>query len=149
MQLIQSADVLRLTGLTSHQLREWCARRAILLPDIPGGGRGRHALFSWQTVLALRLLRELHVRFGAEIGAWKEALEECRKLLNGRSFPALWTISVVFTDRRHAHLTDGRNIPEGALLLLPLEPHLQAIADGFALPSQAQFPLFRAMELRG
>lgn len=148
MQLIQTADACRLTGLTQHQLREWCARRAILPPDVPGGGRGRHALFSWQTVLALRLLRELHERFGAEVGAWKAALEECRQLLNGRSFPGLWTTTVVFTDRHHASLSEDRDFADEALLVLPLEPHLQAIADDFAFPPQAQFPLFRAVELR-
>lgn len=148
MQLIQAADASRLTGLTPHQLREWCARRAILLPDVPGEGRGRHALFSWQTVLALRLLRELHERFGAEVGAWKGALEQCRSLLKGRSFPALWTTSVVFTDRHHAYLNDERDFPEGALLVLPLEPHLQAIAEDFSFPPQAQFPLFPAVALR-
>lgn len=148
MQLVQTADASRLTGLTPHQLREWCARRAILLPDVPGGGRGRHALFSWQTVLALRLLRELHERFGAEVGAWKDALEECRKLLNGRSFLGLWTTAVAFTDRQHASLVDGQDFPDGAWLVLPLEPHLQAIADDFSFPPQAQFPLFRAVEVR-
>jgi hypothetical protein len=148
MQLIQTADACRLTGLTSHQLREWCARRAILLPDVPGGGRGRHALFSWQTILALRLLNELHERFGAEVGAWKGALEECRQLLNGRSFPGLWTTSVVFNDRHHASLSDDRDFAYEALLVLPLEPHLQAIADDFAFPLHAQFPLFPAVELR-
>jgi hypothetical protein len=147
MQLIQTADASRLTGLTPHQLREWCTRRAIIRPDVPGGGRGRHALFSWQTVLALRLLRELHERFGAEVGAWGEAWENCRNLLKGRSFPALWRTIVVFTDRHHAYLSDERDFPEGALLVLPLEPHLQAIAEDFSFPPQAQFPLFRAMEL--
>ena len=148
MQLIQTADACRLTGLTSHQIREWCARRAILLPDVPGGGRGRHALFSWQTVLALRLLRELNERFGVEVGAWKGALEECRQLLNGRSFPGLWASAAVFSDRHHASLIDDRNFEGEALLVLPLEPHLQAIADDFAFPPNAQFPLFRAVELR-
>ena len=148
MQLIQSADACRLTGLTSHQLREWCTRRAILPPDVPGGGRGRHALFSWQTVLALRLLKELHERFGVEVGAWKGALEDCRRHLNGRAFPGLWTTTAVFTNRHQARLIDEGEVGTEALLVLPLEPHLQAIAVGFAFPPQAQFPLFRAVELR-
>ena len=148
MQLIQSADACRLTGLTSHQLREWCSRRAILLPDVPGGGRGRHALFSWQTVLVLRLLHELHERFGVEVGARKVAMEDCRRLLNGRAFPGLWTTTAVFTNRHQVRLSDDRELVTEALLVLPLEPHLQSIADGFAFPPQAQFPLFRAVELR-
>ena len=69
MQLIQMSDAAKLSGVTVHQLKEWCARRDILPPDVPGSGRGRHALYSWQTVLAVRLLHELHQRFGVEVGA--------------------------------------------------------------------------------
>jgi hypothetical protein len=148
MQLVQAADASRLAGLTSHQLREWCSRRAILLPDTPGGGRGRHALFSWQTVLTLRLLRELHERFGAEVGAWSEALEECRNLLKGRPFPALWSTYVVFPDRCHAQLVTDLALHEGALLVLPLELHLHAIAGDFSFPVQGQLPLLQSVERR-
>lgn len=148
MQLVQAADASRLAGLTSHQLREWCSRRKILLPDVPGSGKGRHALYSWQTVIALRLLHELHIRFGAEVGAWTEALEECRSLLKGRAFPTLWTASAVFSDRHRAELVTDPSLHEGALLVLPLEPHLQAIASDFSFPAQGQLPLLQAVEHR-
>lgn len=148
MQMIQTADASRLAGLTPHQLREWCARRAVVPPDVPGAGRGRHALFSWQTVLALRLLRELHDRFGAEVGAWKGAIEEFRWLVRGRSFPSLWNTVVAFPDRDHAHLVDDRCPSAEPLLTLPLAPHLKAIAHDFAFPPEPQLPLFPAMELR-
>ncbi len=148
MQLMQAADASRLAGVTPHQLREWCARRGIIVPDVPGAGRGRHALFSWQTVLALRLLRELHERFGVEVGAWKGALGEFRKLVHGRSFPGLWNVLVMFSDRDHARLLDDRSVLGETLLMLPLRPHLQAIAQDFALPPEPQLPLFPAVGLR-
>jgi hypothetical protein len=148
MQLVQAADASRLAGLTGHQLREWCARRAVVTPDVPGAGRGRHALFSWQTVLALRLLREIHERFGAEVGAWKGAIEELRQLLQGRSFPSLWSTVVAFPDREHARLVDERFVAPEAALLLPLAPHLEALAHDFAFPADQQLPLFAAVGLR-
>jgi MerR HTH family regulatory protein len=147
MQMLQASDASRLAGITPHQLREWCARRAIVVPDVPGAGRGRHALFSWRTILALRLLRELHERFGAEVGAWKGALEAFRETVKGRSFPSLWSASVAFPDREHAHLIDDRSFLTDALILLPLAPHLQEIAVDFALPPQSQLPLFPAIGL--
>jgi MerR HTH family regulatory protein len=148
MQLMQSADVTLLTGLTPHQLREWCGRRGIVVPDVPAAGRGRHALFSWQTVLTLRLLRELNERFGAEVGAWQGALREFRELVGGRSFPGLWSTLVAFPDCDHARLIESRSIGSEALLLLPLAPHLQAIAEDFTLPSEPQLPLFPVVGLR-
>lgn len=148
MQLMQAADASRLAGLTAHQLREWCARRGIVAPDVPGAGRGRHALFSWQTVLTLRLLRELNERFGAEVGAWKGALAEFRALVGARSFPGLWGAVVAFPDHDHARLIEDRSIATEALLLLPLTPHLQIIAEDFALPPEPQLPLFPAVGLR-
>jgi len=148
MQLMQSADASRLAGVTPHQLREWCARRCVVPPDVPGAGRGRHALFSWQTVLTLRLLRELNDRFGVEVGAWKGALGEFRALVGGRSFPGLWSMLVAFPDCDHARLIEDRSVAAGALLLLPLAPHLHAIAKDFALPPDPQLPLFPAVGLR-
>lgn len=145
MQMLQASDAAQLAGLTAHQLREWCARRAVLAPDVPGAGRGRHALFSWQTVLVLRLLRELHDRFGAEVGAWKGAIEELRQLLKGRSFPGLWSTAAVFPDHNHARLIDERTVPTEAVVVLPLAPHLDALAHFFAFPSEPQLPLFTAM----
>jgi hypothetical protein len=148
MQLVQASDASRLAGITPHQLREWCARRGIVAPDVPGSGRGRHALFAWQTVLTLRLLRELHQRFGAEVGAWGGALGEFRRLINGRSFPGLWGTLAAFPDKEQALLLDSRPVTAEALLMLPLAPHLQVIARDFALPPDSQLPLFPALELR-
>lgn len=148
MQLLQASDASRLAGLTAHQLREWCGRRALLEPDVPGAGRGRHALFSWQTVLALRLLNEVRERFGAEVGAWKVGIARVRELLQGRSFPGLWATSVVFDDRDHARLVDEHLVSSEALIVLPLAPHLRAIAEAFAFSAEPQLQLFPVSRVR-
>ena len=148
MQLIQAADAARLAGVSRHQLKEWCTRRGIVPPDVPGAGRGRHALFSWQTVLTLRVLSELHARFHIEIGAWQGGATQFRALLEGRFFPGLWDTWAMFPDRERAVLRDKPVAGEEALVALPLAPHLCAIAGGFALPPARQLPLFPAVALR-
>ena len=148
MQLVQAADASRLSGLTVYQLREWCARREVITPDVPGAGRGRHALFSWQTVLQLRLLREMNERFGVEIVAWKGAMGELRPLLAGRPFPRLWGTAAAFPDRDHARLLEERATVPSAALVLPLAAHLEVLAHGFALPVDPQLPLFPVVALR-
>lgn len=148
MQLIQISDAARLSGVTVHQLKEWCARRDILSPDVPGSGRGRHALYSWQTVLAVRLLHELHQRFGVEVGAWRGAVREFRAIVDRRPFPALWRAFAQFPDHEHALLTSSPSVESDAVLTVPLAPHLQAIATDFALPPEPQLSLFHAIGLR-
>lgn len=149
MQLVQASDALVLSGLTAHQLREWCGRRAIVTPDIPAAGRGRHALFSWQTILALRVLKELHDRFGAEVGSWSEAIGRCQHLLSDKSFPSLWGTFAAFVDTRKAALiTDTSELSIGPCLLIPLDPHLEVLATGLALPGPpSQLSLFPAMRV--
>jgi hypothetical protein len=148
MQLIQVSDASRLAGVTVHQLREWCARRDILSPDVPGAGRGRHALFSWQTVLAVRILHELNRRFGIEVGAWRGAIREFRVIVDGRPFPVLQRAFVQFPDSDHALLTASPSTDGDTMLTVPLAPHLQAIAQDFALPPEPQMSLFPAIGLK-
>src|ERR1035438_2807585 len=105
MKLFQSSEAIRLSDLTAHQLREWRGRRAVVVPDVPASGRGRHALFSWQTVLSLRVLNELHNRFGVEVAAWRLAIAACQELLRTRSFPSLWGALIMFPSRHEAVLT--------------------------------------------
>ena len=147
MQLVQTSDAALLAGVTVHQLREWCGRRDILSPDVPGAGRGRHALFSWQTVLAVRLLHELDKRFRIEVGAWRGAIREFRALVDGRPFPVLWHAFAQFSDCNHAMLTASPLVDVNTVLTIPLAPHLQAIAQDFALPPEPQLPLFAAVGL--
>jgi DNA-binding transcriptional MerR regulator len=148
MRPFQSSDVSKLTGLSSHQLREWCTRRGIVPADVPGSGRGRHALFSWQTVLALRLLKELHERFGAEVGSWSDAMEQLREALRSRAFQSLWKTSVAFLDSKNAMLVEGRMPPHDAMLVVQLHPHLTALSEEFALKPEPQRTLFKALGVR-
>ena len=62
-------------------------------------------MYSWQTVLAVRLLHELHQRFGVEVGAWRGAIREFRESIDGRPFPGLWRAFAQFSDHNHALLT--------------------------------------------
>jgi hypothetical protein len=149
MKLVQASDAVRLSGLTEHQLREWCGRRAVVMPDVPAAGRGRHALFSWQTILSLRVLNELHDRFGVEVIAWRQAIARCQDLFRECSFPALWGTSISFPNTNEATLVrelekSGMN----ALVLIPLDPHLRALALDDSAPPELQLPLFAAIEVR-
>lgn len=145
---MQASDASRLAGVTPHQLKEWCTRRGIVVPDVPGAGRGRHALFSWQTVLTLRMLRELHIRFGVEMSAWKGALGQFREQVDGCFFPSLLDVWAAFVDRDQARLLDGPSHLAEAAVMVPLAPHLRAIAHGFEFSPEPQLPLFAAVGLR-
>jgi hypothetical protein len=147
MKLFQTADALALTGLTKSQLREWTGRgrRELLAPDVEPDGPGRHALFSWQTLLVLRVLLVLHRDFAAEVGAWAPAARQLRAQLERVSFPSLWRMSVFFPNRATVllaeHVLDG----EGGGFLVPLEPHLSVLATKLSIPRPDQLSLFPPM----
>ena len=147
VRLFQSADVLEVTGLTRSQLREWTGRgrRELLSPDVGPGGPGRHALFSWQTLLVLRLLLVLHSEFAAEVGAWAPAAKDLRDKLNSTSFPSLWHLSVFFPNRHTALLVDDVSKIGHSGLILPLEPHLTVISSKLSPPPPDQLSLFLPM----
>jgi hypothetical protein len=138
-----------MSGLSSHQLREWCGRRGVVLPDQPAAGRGRHALYSWQTILCLRILKQVHDEFGIEVGAWAKAIARCNDLLRHRPFPSLWGNSIVFDGTDGATLSsDPRVQTDKTALYVPLDPHLRELAEAFALPEMTQLPLFAAVAVR-
>ena len=145
MTLVQASDAARLSGLTSHQLREWCGRRGVVTPDVPPCGRGKLALFSWQTILALRVLSEMHQRYGVVVGAWRIGVTKFQHLLKGCPFPVLWGTSAVFPNTADA-LISGPDNPssKSSFIIVPLDPHLEALASPGDFPSEAQLPLFPA-----
>jgi hypothetical protein len=148
MRLFQSADAVELTGLTRSQLREWCGRgrRGLIAPDVNPEGPGRHALFSWQTLLVLRVLRVLQVEYAIELGPWAPAVKELRAKLDRTPFPSLWQIVVYFPNRESALLTDRLNeVGRFGGIVVPLEPHLVVLATGLSLPRADQLPLFPPM----
>lgn len=149
MRLFQAADVIMLTGLTKHQLREWTGRgrRGLIPPDVEPGGPGRHALYSWQTLLVLRLLRVLHEDFAAEVGAWVPAAHDLRDKLDHVSFPTLWRSSVVFESRLTARIVEDVAEAQAQMkgVILPFEPHLTVLSTKVALPRPDQLSLFPPM----
>lgn len=151
MRLIGSRDVLKLTGLSSDQLREWTARRGLIHPDIPALRRGQQAQFGWQTVLLLRLAVVMRSRFHIELQVHRDLLLRARELLNGRSFPGLWNHQLaIFGLESCALLGCSDPLPADLdVILLGLNAHLEALSQGFGVSERiAQLPLFPAVGLR-
>ena len=142
--MFQAADVVLLTGLTVSQLREWSSsRRRNLIPaDVDAAGPGRHALYSWQTILVLRLLRELRDDFAVDLAAWAPALVELRQELQGISFPSLWGTLLTFQSRHSPPLLSARTPALRTGIVIPLDPHLLPIATKLSFPPPDQLFLF-------
>ena len=151
VRLIGSRDVLKLTGLTADQLREWTVRRGLIHPDVPASRQGQQAQFGWQTVLLLRLAVVMRSRFHVELQVHRYLLLRARALLNGRSFPSLWGHRLaIFGLERCALLGAGDPVPTDAdVILLGLNAHLETLSQGFGVSEPiAQLPLFPAVGLR-
>ena len=144
VKLFQSADVVVLTGLTVSQLREWSSpRRRNLIPaDVDAAGPGRHALYSWQTILVLRLLRELRNDFAIDLGAWAPGMVELRQELQGISFPSLWGTLLTFQSKHSPTLLSAETTEFPTGLVVPLDPHLLPISTKLSFPPPAQLFLF-------
>ena len=140
---VQFSDAIRLTELSESQLREWCGKRGLFQPTVPARGPGRLALYSWQDLIALRVFREVFQVFGGRASSWAVGIGELRSCLSGQFFPNLWGRGVVFPNKCSAYLSSLSTLPSsGALLFVPLEPHLAAISIR-ATPEelQGQLPL--------
>ena len=149
MMLVQSSDAIRLSGLTAHQLREWCGRRALVAADVPPAGRGHLALFSWQTILALRVLNEIHRQYAVEVGGWRSAISQLQALLRKRSFPSLSSHLAIFPNAQEAALgLVGDPSPLRSCITVGLDSHLQILASPGELRVEAQFTLFPAVAVR-
>jgi hypothetical protein len=114
-----------------------------------GGGKswpGHLALFSWQTILALRVLNEIHQRYGVEVVAWRGAIAEFQALLKGRAFPSLWGGIAVFPSSHKAILKlEGEGAGRGSFLSVGLNEHLEVLASPHEFRVETQLPLFPAM----
>lgn len=151
MTLVQASEAARLSGLTPHQLREWCGRRDVVIPDVPAAGRGRLALFSWQTILALRVLKELHDTFAVEVGAWGGAIASLKDELSGQAFPSLWGKAAIFDSCDLVRLKSEREAAPDApsVLIVRLDPHLAALSSqSDTAYADRQLPLFAAVAVR-
>jgi hypothetical protein len=145
--LIQAGDAARLAGITSYQLREWCGRRAVIPADVEGQGPGRHALYSWQTLLTLRIINDLRDRYRIEIASWCDFARNFRSEIERHSFVHLWGASLWIRDRTQFEVVlSSARAPAAPGVLLTLDDHLEVLAMGLALPrSPDQLPLFPAM----
>lgn len=151
VRLIGSRDVLKLTGLSADQLREWTVRRGLIHADIPASRQGQQAQFGWQTVLLLRLAVVMRSRFHVELQAHRDLLIRAGELLKGRSFPGLWNHQLaIFGLESCALLGTADSLPaDQDAILLRLNAHLEVLSQGFGVSEPiAQLPLFPAVGLR-
>lgn len=149
MHLVTTRDAVRLTGLSTEQLREWTSRRALIAADIKPKGHGSPAQYSWQTILLLRLAVSLRDRFKLELQAHQSLFASLGDGLKKVSFLSLWGNSLWLHGGDVWSLQEGGDLSalDGDVIILGLDPHLHAISAGFSLPqplSVAQFQLFPA-----
>jgi hypothetical protein len=151
MRLVPKRQTLELTGLSPAKLREWTSRRALIPADVPPKKQGSSAQFSWQTILVLRLAVTLKDRFRLELQAHRALFAGLRHSLKGRSFIALWDQALVLRgpgDWVFAEVGSAEALQDDAVIVR-LNPHLEVLATGFALPrpseTAGQLDLFPAV----
>lgn len=137
-----------MAGISKHQLREWTGRRGIVPADVPGRGRGRHALYSWSTVLVLRIVAELRTRFHMEVGCYSTLLTRLRDDLGKYAPLGLHGRILILSSPDEYRLVAARPafLP-GTALIIDLENHITAIADSIGSDGSNQLPLFPAVSL--
>ena len=153
-QLITTGEARRLTGLSTEQLREWTSRRALIPADVKPKGHGSPALYSWQTILLLRLALILRDRFHLELQAHHDLFTDLGRGLRKMSFSSLrgrliilegshgWT----FHEQRDCACTGE------SCIVLVLDPHLEILAMEFSEVQPKcpkQMPLFPPLRIVG
>lgn len=151
MKLIASRDAQRLTGLSADQLREWTTRRGLILPDKRPSGSGSRTMYSWQTILALRLAVVLKSVFHVELESQRTSLAKLSQLLRRSSFLSLRG-KIVFL-RSDGRLQIGGISSIGPArcdgIVLLLDPHLEQLALLLAGSELVrQLPLFPALAVK-
>lgn len=147
LRLIPTPVASQLTGLSTEKLREWTSRRALVPADVPPKQKGSPAKFTWQTTLILRIAVLLRDQFAVELQAYKTTFANLRKELRSTSFVGLWGRRVALGPHGKCFFFDATSRPvEMDALVVHLDPHLEIIRDGFALPgaisTASQFDLF-------
>ena len=147
MRLVQAGEATALAEISPHQLREWCGRRGILKPDVEGRGPGRHALYSWETRMVLRILRALREQYRIELSQWTAFASSFRDELDKVSFIQLWGAALWISDHKTARIVMKDESGDGSTgIFVDLDPHLQVLSQGLALPGPSdQLPLFVAV----
>lgn len=151
MRLIRAAAVQALTGLTSDQLREWTSRRHLIAPDEKPSGPGSRALYSWQTVLLLRLAVVLREKFHVELTSHKSLFLGLAKMLKNYSFPALYDSILVIMPGGEFRLYQCREYSGVSCdaLVINMNPHLEILSSEFQPANELhQFHLFPAIAVK-
>ena len=114
--------------------------------------KGSPAKFSWQTILILRIAVLLRERFNLELQANQASFAQLRRNLHNQSFIELWGRWLVLTPNDWSLVQEGAPLPPGDILLVQLDPHLEVLREGFALPGEeaagAQLDLWSLPNIR-
>jgi hypothetical protein len=142
MRYATTPEVSRLTGLSIEKLREWTSRRALIPADIRPKRQGSPAKYSWQAVLLLRIAVTLRERFRLELQAHRDLFASLRRELRKTSFIALGDKVLALEGEERWRLIDANDMSAVVddVVLIRLNPHLDCLAQGFALPSPAALP---------
>lgn len=152
MNWIKAADAQKLTGLTRNQLREWTGRRALILADVPPKASGSDALFSWQTILTLRLAAVMREEFRMELKTHRTLFRQIRDALIDTPILSLRGKCIAIYGGKNlggenwnlVDRTERLNETDN-VFLFSLDPHLDALAIGFEIREPtAQLLLFPA-----
>lgn len=153
MRFVTTPGATVLTGLSTATLREWTSRRALIPADIPPKSKGSPASFTWQTILLLRIASTLRDRFYLELQPHRPLFASLKAGLRRTSFIALWgkAFALHGGDRwTLIEAAEARLLSEDAVVIF-LQPHLEALSAGFALPrptnSPGQLELFPARSI--
>ena len=142
MRYITTRAASQLTGLSTEKLREWTSRRALIPADVKPAGRGSPAEYSWHTILLLRIAVTLRERFDVELQAYHQVLADLREGLQNTSFIYLWgKLLAIRADRSWTLLSepDPSQLTDD-FILIRLNPHLEVLSQGFALPRSSTLP---------
>lgn len=135
LRLVTTPIASHLTGLSTEKLREWTSRRALIPADVRPKQKGSPAKFSWQTILILRIAVLLRDRFNLELEPHKASFADLKKKLRTTSFIELWGKRLALSpDSGWSLLENGALLSQDDVILLKLDPHLDVLRDGFALP---------------
>lgn len=114
--------------------------------------KGSAALFTWQTILVIRLAVRLRDAFRIELQSHSGSLRTLRETLRARSFVSLWGLAVELDADGQWRLRpmDDARLEDG--VLIRLDPHLEALRDGFGgdglTPGQMELFTLPALQAR-
>lgn len=149
MRLVMTPNATVLTGLSTATLREWTSRRALIPADVPPKSKGSPAGFTWQTILLLRIAVTLRDRFHLELQPHRSLFATLKAVFRRTAFVGLWGKSLALRGGSDWSLMDqAETLLDQDAVIIRLDPHLEALSIGFALPrprrSPGQLELFPA-----